>query len=113
MMISELKDDELFEILMTSDFIDNLRPEEYKYLLFKFRNFYKILLGKHQRYQNEKEVSIMHLDSQVKSLQSEKFNVEVRLANLENDMLEFRKPRKLTIKERLKGEFEYKNNRSI
>ena len=110
-MISELKDDELFEILMTSDFIDTLKPEEYKYLLFKFRNFYKILLGKHQRYQDEKEMTIKNKDSQISSLEQEKFNVEVRLANLENDTLEFQKPRKLSLKERLKGEFEYKKNR--
>ena len=30
-MISELKDDEILEILMTSDFVENLRPEDYKY----------------------------------------------------------------------------------
>jgi hypothetical protein len=110
-MISELTEDELFQILMTSDFVDNLRPEEYKYLLFKFRNFYKILLAKLERYQEQKEMTIKHLNSQVENLSQEKFNTEVRLANLENETLEFKKPRKLTLSERIKGEFVYNTNK--
>jgi hypothetical protein len=109
-MISELKDEDLFEILMTSDFIDKLRPEEYKYLLFKFRNFYKNLRANHQRYKDDKEMAIQHFESQINSLKQEKFDAEVKLANLENQMTEFQRPRKLTIRERIKGEFHYKKN---
>ena len=33
-MISELTDEEILEYLMTSDIIENFRPDEYKYLIF-------------------------------------------------------------------------------
>ena len=42
-MISELTDEEILEYLMTSDIIENFRPDEYKYLIFKFREIYRVL----------------------------------------------------------------------
>ena len=42
-MISELKDEEIMEFLMTSEFEDDYKPEELKYLLVKFRYFYRTL----------------------------------------------------------------------
>ena len=66
--LSELKDDEILEILMTSDFVENLRPEDYKYLLFKFRSFYKLLHGNYQRYKNEKEFIINNLKIDISNI---------------------------------------------
>jgi hypothetical protein len=107
-MISELKDDEILEILMTSDFIENLRPDDYKYLLFKFRSFYKNLYGVHQRYKSEKEIIINNLKTDVDNISKEKLNLEMYNADLENNLLEFKKSRKLTISERIRGEIKYK-----
>lgn len=107
-MISELKDDEILEILMTSDFVENLRPEDYKYLLFKFRSFYKLLHGNYQRYKNEKEYIINNLKTDVENVSKEKLSLEIYNTDLENDLLEFKKPRKLTFSERIKGEIQYK-----
>ena len=43
--MKELNDDDILEYLMTSDFIENHNPEEYKFLLHKFRFFYRILFN--------------------------------------------------------------------
>jgi hypothetical protein len=107
-MISELKDDEILEILMTSDFTENLRPDDYKYLLFKFRSFYKSLYGNYQRYKDEKEFIVKNLKIDVENTAKENLNLQIYNSNLENDLLEFKNPRKLTILERIKGEIEYK-----
>jgi len=107
-MISELKDDEILEILMTSDFVENLRPEDYKYLILKFRFFYKILHGNFQRYKIENEKIVSDSKISIEGLNTEVFRLQTHSADLENDLLEFQKPRKLTIKERIKGEIEYK-----
>jgi dTDP-4-amino-4,6-dideoxygalactose transaminase len=42
-MISELNDDEILEFLMTSDFEGDYKPGEFRYLLNKWRYFYRIL----------------------------------------------------------------------
>jgi len=107
-MISELKDDEILEILMTSDFVENLRPEDYKYLILKFRYFYKILHGNFQRYKIENEKTVSDNKISIEGLNTEITRLQTNLANLENDLLEFKKPRKLTLRERIKGEIEYK-----
>ena len=48
-MISELKDDEIMDFLMTSDFESEYKPEELKYLLYKWRYFYRLLQGNSER----------------------------------------------------------------
>jgi len=44
-MVSELSEGEILDYLMTSDFEEGLNPEEFKFLLFKFRNYYKKAIG--------------------------------------------------------------------
>ena len=47
-MISELRDEEILDFLMTSDFEQEYKPEEFKYLLMKWRFFYRILNGRYE-----------------------------------------------------------------
>lgn len=102
-MISELKDEEILEYLMTSDFIENYRPDDYKYLLFKFRAFYKILHGKHQNYKIEKEPVIKNLQLSADSLKNQIHDEQVKSAKLQDTIDQLKKPRKLTWKERISG----------
>ena len=60
-MISELKDDEIMDFLMTSEFTDDYKPEELKYLLHKWRYFYRLLNGKHERVKSDSEFDIKKL----------------------------------------------------
>ena len=52
MKIKELLDDEILDFLMTSEFEDNYSPDELKYLLQKWRYFYRLFNGKVERYKS-------------------------------------------------------------
>ena len=91
--MKELNDESLFEYLMTADFIENYRPDEWKFLLLKFRSFYKVLRGNKERIENEKDYMTP-------------FNITNSESNLQNKIDFSERKRKLTWKERFKGEIE-------
>lgn len=102
-MIVELTDEEILEFLMTSDLIENYRPDDYKYLIFKFRNFYKILHSKHQLYKTQTEPLIKNLQSSVDNLTRELESEKNARRQLDSQLEDVKKPRKLTLKERIYG----------
>lgn len=102
-MIVELTDDEILEFLMTSDLIENYRSDDYKYLIFKFRNFYKILHSKHQLYKTQTDPLIKNLQSSVDNLTRELESEKSARRQLDSQVDELKKPRKLTLKERIYG----------
>jgi len=111
--MTELKDDEILEYLMTSDLNENLRTQDYKYLIFKFRYFYKSLYGSFQNYQIEREAFIKDIQSISDNLNKEKYNLQVENADLKNQIDLNSKPRKLTWKERLSGKIDLKKQNNI
>lgn len=107
-MISELKDEEIMDFLMTSEFEDDYKPEELKYLLFKFRYFYRALHGRHEVVKTDSEYEIKKLKEEnevnsnlIKQLQSTVASKEDIIHSLQN--------RKLTFKERFSGKIVMKN----
>jgi hypothetical protein len=102
-MIVELTDEEILEFLMTSDLIENYRSDDYKYLIFKFRNFYKILHSKHQLYKTQTDPLIKNLQSSVDNLTRELESEKSARRQLDSQVDELKKPRKLTLKERIYG----------
>jgi hypothetical protein len=101
-MISEMSNDEILELLMVSDFNDDYKPEEFKYLLYKWRYFYRILHGKYELEKSENKVKniqlnedIFYLKRTINSLTSDSEKKEFIIQNL--------KKRKLSLKERLYG----------
>ena len=92
-MISELKDDEILEYLMTSDIIENYRPDDYKYLIFKFRFFYKILYGNFQLYKTNHQSEVKSLSVSLENTQKELTLTKVERANLQNEIDQISKPR--------------------
>jgi hypothetical protein len=111
--MTELKDDEILEYLMTSDLNENLRTQDYKYLIFKFRYFYKSLYGSFQNYKIEREAFIKDIQSISDNLNKEKYNLQVENADLKNQIDLNSKPRKLTWKERLSGKIDLKKQNNI
>ena len=59
--MKEISDEKIFEYLMTSDFIENYKPSEWKFLLLKFRSFYKNLRGSKERELENKEKEINNI----------------------------------------------------
>jgi hypothetical protein len=101
-MISELTDDEILDFLMTSDFEADYKPEELKYLLFKWRYFYRLLHGKHEVRKGDQEMELRKYqeeltlrDNKILTLQSENAKRQ--------DLIDSMKNRTLTFKERWSG----------
>jgi hypothetical protein len=102
-MVKELTDEQILEYLMTSDFIENYSPEEYKLLLLKFRSFYKLLYGKHKLFKDDKEFEVKNLQSTIEGLRDSLNKEQIKSTNLQNEMDFLGKDRKLTLKERWEG----------
>ena len=101
-MVSKLKDSEILNFLMTSDFDDDYKPDELKYLLTKWRYFYRILNGKLELNKTDSEFLIKKLKEDLKSKE-----YEIKYNRIENsklkDELNFLKNKKLSLKERILG----------
>lgn len=101
-MINQLSENEILDYLMTSDFDEGLTPEEFKFLLKKFRNFYKLV---NSRFTTQKDmIDKLGLDieclkkqfeTDTNELRSDMDRVELKYNTLLN--------KKLTWKERYKG----------
>lgn len=108
-MISELKDEEILDFLMTSEFDNDYKPEELKYLLLKWRYFYRILYSKKELIETDKQGEINKLKEEVKSL-----NIVIGEMMTESDkkdiLIQNLKNRKLSLKERISGKIIFNKN---
>ena len=102
-MINELTDEQILEYLLTQDFIENYKPEEYKFLLHKFRYFYRILHGNHTRNKSDNEFIISQLKLEIDSLKTQVTQEQVKSTELQNKIDLSKKSRKLTWRERWEG----------
>lgn len=102
MSIKELTDEEILDFLMVSDFDGDYSPDQLKYLLHKWRYFYRLFNGRFERYKTDSEFNFEQLKSEVKSMSNTITNLQVEVANRENT-IGFMKNRKLTWKERFSG----------
>ncbi len=101
-MISELTDGEILDFLMTSDFENNYSPVELKYLLLKWRYFYRLSQGRLERTKIDSEGNIRLLESAITSLRGEKNILLSQIVEGQN-VIDSMKNRKLTLKERFSG----------
>lgn len=102
MSIKELTDEEILDFLMASELDGNYSPDELKYLLLKWRYFYRLFNGRYERNKYDSEFIIEQLQSQMKDLNNYKTTIEIKLAQTE-DTINSMKNRKLTLKERFSG----------
>ena len=101
-MISELTEEEILDFLMTSDFEGEFKPDELKYLLLKWRYYYRVLKGEHDLLKTDKNYDISLYEEKIKFLQTEISSIQAMLFE-SNNLVEELKSRKLTLKERLTG----------
>jgi hypothetical protein len=108
-MISELNDNEILDFLMTSNFEDDYSPAELKYLLNKWKYFYRVLHANKGRDEDFLEGKIKNLEeiidgnnTKIKHLISEISENEIKIGGYKN--------RKLTWKERFTGKIIDKEN---
>jgi hypothetical protein len=101
-MISELNDEEILDLLMTSEFDNNLSPKEFKFLLKKWRYFYRLQNGVLERTKDDLTYKIDTLKNEVDSVKKQNYSIMVDSAQKEDHILQL-KNRKLTFKERWTG----------
>jgi hypothetical protein len=101
-MISELKDDEILDLLMTSDFVGDYKPEELKYLLIKWRYFYRLLIGKYDLCKVDHDGLLKNLKDDLYSKDSKINRLLIENSELKNTISQIEN-RKLSWKERISG----------
>jgi hypothetical protein len=101
-MISNLNDEDALEILMTSEFVDNYKPSEYKEMLFKYRYFYRVLFTKMERIRDDRQFEIERLRDEVDQLNSHLAQIGFECREKDN-IIDSMKNRRLTWKERFSG----------
>jgi hypothetical protein len=101
-MISELNDEEILDFLMNSDFEGEFKPEEFRYLLHKWKYFYRILHGRSELAKVNHDGEIRQIISEKETLSKSLYDVQVESAQKE-DTINSMKSRKLTLKERWSG----------
>jgi len=102
-------DERILNYLMTSDFNDSVSPEDMKYLLSKFRYFYRIVSSKSMNIEVEKRNFEFEIDHLKKTKDAEIQN----LNNINQDVTSKYKhitSRKLTFIERILGKIRLKPN---
>lgn len=101
-MINNYTDEELLEFLMTSDFNEKYTEKELKYLLIKYRYFYRLLYGKKENKIVDLQGKIRELEFNINSLKQENYKILVDNAK-QADLINNYKYRKLSFKERWFG----------
>jgi hypothetical protein len=107
-MISNLDNKEILDFLMTSDFDGDYKPEELKYLLIKWRYFYRLLNGKYELIKTDSEFDLKKSKEEI-AIKDQNINqILVENAELKNKINTL-KNRELSWKERFTGKIINKN----
>lgn len=110
--MKNLRDEEILDYLMTSDFNESLSPEELKNLLLKFRHFFRINFSRSNSIEMEKK----RFHYEIEQLEIKKQEEINNLSDSNNKLLDIYNSitsRKLTLSERLFGKIKPKSNEKI
>ena len=101
-MINELSENEILDYLMTSDFVEGLTEDEFKFLLIKFRYYFR----KSNAAVNKQKEALDNIYMEIHDLRKTTHN-EIQESKLQVEEIENKYNslvnRKLTWKERLYG----------
>ena len=101
-MISKMTDEDLLDFLMTSEFENDISPEEFRYLLGRWKYFYRVLHGRLERTKQDLSFENESLKASMESLESSRNYAQMQSA-AKDDIIHSLKNRKLTFKERWTG----------
>jgi hypothetical protein len=102
MTISELSDEDVLNFLMTSEFTDDYSPAELKYLLVKWRYFYRLSQGRNEQIKVKGEGDIQQLENEKNILNNTISQLSSRVLE-KDDLINSLRNRDLTWKERFSG----------
>jgi hypothetical protein len=107
-MISELNDEDILDFLMTSDFHEEYKPSEFKYLLTKFRYFYRIISDRNRNTQSDLKFRESKLLEEIESLKKQITEYQILNASKE-DTINLMRNKKLTLRERITGKIKFED----
>lgn len=102
MKISELSNEDILNFLMNSEFEDDYSPSELKYLLMKWKYFYRVSQGRNEQLRNHYEGVVYALEEKIKIKESNETGLQIQIL-AKDKQIESLKNRKLTWKERFSG----------
>jgi hypothetical protein len=105
-------EEELLNYLMTSDFDDDLSPEDFKSLLIRFRHFYRIVASRSNSTQMEKKRFDFEIE-QLKINHSSELNITNNEKEKVIEAYQSITKRRLTFWERLVGKIKPKHKEII
>jgi len=97
-----MTDEDLLDFLMTSEFENNISPEEFRFLLGKWKYFYRVLYGRLERTKQDLSDEVRFLSNKVESIEMSRTMAQMECAS-KDDIIHSLKNRKLTFKERWTG----------
>jgi hypothetical protein len=101
-MISKLSDEDALDLLMTSDFHDDISPKELKEMLFRYRYFYRILHSRLERVSQDNDFEKSKLMERCDLLNGMLMDLQIKCVTKDEKIDNMRK-RKLTLRERISG----------
>jgi hypothetical protein len=101
-MISKMTDEDMLDFLMTSEFENDISPDEFRYMLNRWKYFYRLLHGRMERTKQDLSFENESLKNTIVSLESSRNYAQMESAQKE-DIIHSLKNRKLTFKERWTG----------
>ena len=105
-------DGRILDYLMTSDFNENLSPEDFRILLVRFRNFYRIVSSRSMSIDIEKKRFDYEIELLTKTKNEEIQTLKSSYESLLN-IYRIVTSRKLTLSERWNGKINLKPNEII
>ena len=104
-MLNNLNDDQILEYLMTSDYHEEFKNSELKFLLTKFKYFYRLLHGRYTNLKGDSEFKLNNLTKDLENSGKQIYDLQVQNAELKNeiDLNKNKNVIKLTFWERWKG----------
>ncbi len=101
-MISKMTDEDMLDFLMTSEFENDISPDEFRYLLNKWKYFYRVIHGRLERTRQDLSFEVDSLKGQIVGMQESIVSAQMDAAKKEDEIHSL-KNRKLTFKERWTG----------
>lgn len=111
MKILELNNDDILNFLMNSEFEDDYSPTELKYLLMKWKYFYRISQGKNEQIKNHFDGIVYALEEKIKIKEDSISQLQSQVV-IKDEKIDSLLKRKLTWRERLSGKIINKNENS-
>jgi hypothetical protein len=102
-MSSILENEEVLDELMTSDFHEDLKPDQWRSYIMNFRKYYKLMYSKYKRLSEDVEVKDREQSMEVNMLIRTIDEMRLKVHDLEHDNLTLGQKRRLTFKERFTG----------